>query len=105
MKGVRRKVKNRKTGQGYQGYQAGPLIQPYKPYQLASKDTICKRPYPNKFQSHSKKNNPGRSKPTLPTPRTGRAAANRVTKVHAATTKGMLKISTRTTTNACKPIT
>jgi len=55
MKGGRGKGNNRKTGQGYQGYQAGPPIHPYKPYQLPSKDTHFKRPYPNKFQSHSNK--------------------------------------------------
>jgi len=48
------------------------------------------------------RNYPGRSKPNLPTPRIERAAAKRVTKVYAATTKGNLRISTRTTTSDCK---
>jgi len=55
MKGCRGKGNNRKTGQRYQGYQAGPPIHPYKPYQLHSKETNFKRPYPNKFQLHFNK--------------------------------------------------
>jgi len=66
-KGGRGKGNNRKTGQGYQGYQAGPPIQPYTPYQLPSKDTNLKHPYPNKFQSHSNKQ-PGKKQANFANP-------------------------------------
>jgi len=56
-----------------------------------------------KFFFPTPTNNPGRSKQTSSTTRNGRAAARQMIKAHAATTKGKLKTSTRTTTNASKP--
>jgi len=51
-KGGRRNGYNRNAGQGSQ---SGVPIQPYQPYQQQNKGTNFKRPYPNKFQSHTNK--------------------------------------------------
>jgi len=51
-KGGRRNGYNRNAGQGSK---SGVPIQPYQPYQQPNKGTNFKRPYPNKFQSHTNK--------------------------------------------------
>ena len=52
-KGGRENGNKRNTRQGYKGHQTGAPIQPYQPYQQPHKEAHFKRPYPNRFQSHT----------------------------------------------------
>ena len=79
-------------------------MKPAPPFNKAN----FKPPYPNKFQSNSSNSNkqPWKKRANkISTTRNGRAAAKQMMKAHAATRKEKLKTSTRSTTNASKPIT
>jgi len=101
-KGGRGKGNKRNAGQEYQGHQLAPLFSPTNPTSTRTRTPTSSDPIRTN-SNRAPTDNPGRSKLIFPTLTIGHAAAKRAAKSLAASTKGKLKTTTRTTTNAFKP--